>query len=285
MRKCGIEIESLSAHRVADKLVNAGVEVLGAEKTRKNAVTVWINGKDKKKVFAILHNTCYNIVNVKYRGLERVKRECVKSVGLIVGAALFLISVCVLQTRVLRIEIVGSGAYYEREVHEILSRNSAGLFSKKPKEGAVTSEILSLPRVSFCSLALSGGVLTVTVEVSDEQAVIESSPLLSPQSGKVEELVVVRGTALVAVGDEVNGGDVLVNNTAPVGESGARTVIVIARVKIAYSVAKEYSLSENEAVAQAYLDFGEITDLKTTQTETGFLVEGNAHAEAALNLD
>ena len=71
MRKCGIEIESLSAHRVVDKLARAGIEVLGAEKIQKNAVTVWVNGKDRKKVFAILRGSCYNIKKVTYRGIFR----------------------------------------------------------------------------------------------------------------------------------------------------------------------------------------------------------------------
>ena len=285
MRKCGIEIESLSAHRVVDKLAGAGVEVLGAEKIRKNAVIVWVNAKDEKKVFAILQGSCYNIVKVRYKGLERIRRECLKSVGLIAGAAVFLFFVCFMQTRILKIEIVGSGAYYEREVHEILSRNSTKLFSAKPKEGAVTSEILALPRVSFCSLALSGGVLTVTVEVSDENALIENTPLVAPADGILEELVVVRGTALALVGDEVHGGDVLVDCHAPVGESGTRSVIVIARAKISFAVQKEYALSEEAAIAQAYIDYGEIADIKTTPTEGGCLIEGRACAETALNLD
>lgn len=285
MRKCGIEIQSLSAHRVLDKLAGAGVEVLGAEKKAKNSVTVWVNGKDRKKVFAILKGSCYNIVNTSYHGLEKVKQKCIKSAGLLAGAAVFLASVCFMQTRVLKIEIVGSGAYYAKEVNEILSRNSAGLFAPAPKEGAITSEILSLPRVSFCSLALEGGVLTVTVEVSDENAVIEGVPLYSPADGTVEELVVVRGTAWASVGDSVKKGDILVDNHAPVGEDGIRPVIVIARVKVGFPVSKEYDLGEAAAIAQAYLDYGELRNIKTTQTDRGFLVEGMAAAEAAINLD
>ncbi len=285
MRKCGIEIESLSAHRVVDKLAVAGIEVLGAEKTQKNAVTVWVNGKDRKKVFAILRGSCYNIKKVTYRGLERWKQRCMQSVGLLVGAVLFVCCVCVMQTRVLKIEIVGSGAYYEREVRDILSRNQTKLFSAAPKEGTVTPEILALPRVSFCSVALSGGVLTVTVEVSDEHTLIERVPLSAPANGTVEELVVIRGNALIGIGDEVCEGDVLVDCSAPVGESGSRSVIVIARVKVAFPVFKEYALSEKEALAQAYLDYEELTDVRTTQTENGFLVEGCAHASASMNLD
>lgn len=285
MRKCGIEIESLSAHRAVDKLTAAEIEVLGAEKTGKNTITVWVNGKDRKKVFAILQGSCYNIVGTSFHGLEKLKQNCLKSAGLLAGAAVFLAGVCFVQSRVLKIEVVGSGAYYAQEVNEILSRNGAGMFSSAPEEGAVTAEILALPRVSFCSVKLSGGVLTVTVEVSDENAVLAGQPLLSPAEGTVEELVVVRGTPWVNVGDRVRQGDILVDNHAPVGVDGSRPVIVIARVKVSFAVEKEYALGEAEALAQAYLDYGEITNAKTTQTENGILVQGIAVSEASVNLD
>ncbi len=286
MKKCGIEIESLSAHRVLDKLAQAGVRVLSAERAQKNVVTVWINGKDEKKVFAILRGSCYNVKKVRYRGLERLKRECLKAVGLVAGAFVFLCGVLFTESRVLKIRVVGSGAYYAREVNEILCANGTGFFSAKPAEDSgLTAKILSLPRVSFCSLALEGGVLTVTVEVSDESGLHEGTPLLAPAGGTVEELVIVRGTAKVAVGDTVAAGDVLVENSAPVGESGFRPVIVIARAAVRCTVAKEYALGETEAIFQARLDFGEIENIKTTQTAEGWLVEGSVLAEASINLD
>lgn len=286
MRKCGITIESLSAHRVADKLSGAGVEVLGFEREGKNSVTVWVNGKDRAKVFAILQSSCYNVVRVQYRGAEKLFHACIRCVGLIAGCLVFLCSVLFMQSRILRIEVVGSGAYYEREVSEILTRGGTKLFSAAPKDSAaLTSEILALPRVSFCSLEMEGGVLTVTVEVSDENALIAGAPLLAPAQGIVEELVVVRGTPLVNVGDSVGFGDTVVGNFAPVGEDGTRDVLVIARVRVCFPVSKEYELEEKQAQAQAFIEFGEITDMNCTPTERGVLVEGTAHAEAALNLN
>lgn len=284
MRKCELTIEGLCAYRAIDKLAAAGTPVLAAEKVRKNAVTVWVNGKDRKKVFAILQGSCYNIKKVRFRGFERVKAECIKSAGLLVGAVFFLCAVAFAQGRVLRVEIAGSGAYYAEEVKEILSLGGVKRFSSVPKDTAMLSaQILSLPRVSFCSLKLSGGVLTVNVEVSDENALLEGKPLLAPCDGVVEELVVVRGTALAEVGSSVKKGDVIVANSAS-GEGGTRPVIVIARVKIGFPVAAEYALTEAQALAQAYLDYGEITEIHTTKTENGWLVEGAGHAETAINL-
>ena len=285
MRKCGFRIESLSASRVVDKLAQAGITVLGAEKTHKNAVTVWVDGKDRKKVFAILSQTCYNIVEVRTRGFERLREKCVRSVGFLAGAALFLVAVCFMQTRVLTIDVVGSGSYYESQVMEILSENGTGLFSSSPVGNAsVKAQILALPRVSFCSVKMSGGILTVTVEVSDENAFPETAPLLAPADGAVEELIVLRGTPLVAVGDPVVKGAPVVDNAVVSGEE-TRAVIVIARVKVRFSVCAEYELGKEQALAQAFLDYGTIGDAKATQTESGWRIEGYAYAESALNLE
>ena len=277
-------IEGLSAFRAVDKLSRAGITVLSAQKTKKNAVCVRLYSQDAKKGFAILNKSCYNVKKVSSKSLSRVIAWGVKSVGLLAGAAVFLLAVAVLQTRVLAIRVVGSGAYYAREVNEILRAHGVKTLSAAPEEGAVSAEILSLPRVSFCSLKNSGGVLTVTVEVSDESAAVSREPLLAPATGKVEEIVVVRGTALVQVGDEVQKGDTVVKGVTLVGET-EREVLVIARVKVSYPFSAEYALESEEAArAQVALDYGEIRDLHIEKTENGYLAVGTAFAEAAVNL-
>lgn len=284
LRKTEFEIEGLSAFRAVDKLSGAGVAVLSARRTKKNAVTLQVNSKDAKKVFAILRGSCYNIKKVRLRGFTKACARCVKSAGLLAGAAVFALAVLGAQTRILKIEVAGSGAYYRGEVQKILSENGVKPFAAKPKDtAAVTAEILSLPRVSFCSIGHKGGILTVTVEVSDENALIASKPLLAAVSGKVEEIVVVRGTPLVQAGDEVREGDTLVANSAAFGGQ-ERPVIVIARVKISYAFVREYGVDEERAAAQVLLDFGETKELHTTKTENGCRVEGIAFCETSVNL-
>ena len=62
-------------------------------------------------------------------------------------------------------------------------------------------------------------------------------------------------------------------------------MIVIARVKVRFSVCAEYELGKEQALAQAFLDYGTIGDAKATQTESGWRIEGYAYAESALNLE
>ncbi|MDE7296364.1 MAG: sporulation protein YqfD [Clostridia bacterium] len=281
MKKCGVVIESLSAVGVLNKLSAAGISVLGAEKIQKNAITVWVDGKDCKKVFAILRGSCYNIKEVKSRGVERVRRWCIKSAGLLVGAALFLLLVCGFQNRILRVEVTGSGAYYSAQVMDILEEGGAKTFSASPAENAqIKASILALPRVSFCSLRFDGGVLKVVVEVSDENALSSSSPLLSPATGQVTELTLVRGRACVQVGDSVEQGALIVDASMEDG----RSVLVMARVTVRYFVQQEYALNEREALAQAELDYGVLQECVTSPTENGILIEGYATATSSVNL-
>lgn len=283
MRSCEIFIEGIGAARAVEKIVRGGVPVLAA-RVQKKGVTVRVDGKHREKVFAILRGSCYNGKNVRFAGLLRLVRLGMARIGLIAGALVFAGLVLFFQGRVLRIEVVGSGAYYEAEVLRTLAGEGTKLFSPPPADRArITAEILSLPRVSFCALSHEGGVLTVRVEVSDEALPLAGGCLYAPADGVIESLTVLAGTACAAVGDSVSQGDAIVRSVTLVGEEEL-PVTVIASVTVRYAVDAEYAGSEQQALAQAYLEHGAIEELHTQRTEVGWRVTGSALAYAALNL-
>ena len=279
-------IEALSVYRVVDKLARAGIEVRSFRILAKNSAVFTVNGKDTKKAFAILRGSCYNIKKVRPKGVARALTALKRFIGLAAGILLFFISVLVFQSRILEIRVVGSGAYYQDEVLRILGDNGVKKFSSLPDDCApITAQIISLPYVSFCTVGKKGGIVTVTVEVTTDNMLHASEPLLSPATGVIQELVVVRGTPLFQVGDGVQAGAEVVKNEAVFGEDGAaRKVIVIARVTVAYSFQKEYAGSEESALLSAELEFQNIREVHTTKTEAGWLVEGVALARSSLNL-
>ena len=284
MKECAFYIEGLGPERAIDKLASAGVEILSAEKIQKNTVVIHTDGKEYKKVFAILQNSCYNIKKVRTRGARRALELCRRFAGLLVGGALFCASILFFQSRVLAIEITGSGAYLNEQVNSVLRENGVSFFTPPPQNvNYLTSLVLSLPRVSFCSFTHRGGILTVDVEVNDEDAILQTSPLISPVAGNVERLTVVRGTPLTEVGAAVTAGDVLVADYV-VSESGQANVLVIAEAVIVYPVSASYALPEEQALRQAYLDYGEIDNIHITPTDGGTLIEGQARVGVALNL-
>lgn len=274
MRSAQIEIEGIGAARAVEKLVQGGVPVLGA-KLQKKGVLIQVDAKHCKKVFAILRGSCYNVKKVSFSGWRKLLERMRRYAGLLVGTAVFAGAVLFCQSRVLRVEVVGSGACYTSEVLALLAEDGTGFFSPPPEGGALTARILALPRVSFCSLHHEGGVLTVQVELSDDALPLSTEPLYAPADGVVYALTVVAGRALVAVGDSVRAGDV-------VAENGARATI--AGVTIAYAVDEIYSGSEDSARAQAYLAHGEIDQLQTEQTGSGWRITGEARVTASRNL-
>ena len=274
MRSAQIEIEGIGAARAVEKLVQGGVPVLGA-KLQKKGVLIKVDAKHCKKVFAILRGSCYNVKKVSFSGWRKVLARLQRCAGLLAGAAVFAGAVLFCQSRVLRIEVVGSGACYTPEILALLAESGTGFFSPAPEGGALTAFILALPRVSFCSMHHEGGVLTVQVELSDDVLPLSTEPLYAPVDGIVYSITVVAGTALVAVGDSVKAGDVLAENG---------TQATIAGVTIAYSVDEIYPGGEESALAQAYLDHGDINQLQTEKTDSGWRVTGEARVRASRNL-
>ena len=279
-------MEALSVYRVVDKLARAGIEVCDFRILSKNSAVFTVNGKDTKKAFAILRNSCYNIKKVRPKGAAKVASTIKRFIGLAAGILLFFICVFAFQARILDIRVVGSGAYYKDEVLRILEGNGVKKLNKLPKDCApITARIIALPYVSFCTVGKEGGIVTVTVEVTDDDKTLASEPLLSPASGVIEELIVVRGTPLLQVGSSVSEGESVVQNEIVFGEGGtARKVIVIARVTVAYPFSKEYAGSEENALLSAALEFESTREVHTTQTGSGWLVEGVALAKRSLNL-
>ncbi len=276
-------VESLSAHHVVEKLSRAGIPVLMAKSMGKTSVRVRIASKDRKKAFAILRGSCYNVKNLSRHGGARLLEWARRAAGLILGTVLFAGVFLFMESRVLKVKISGSGAYYEREIMEILREEGVHLFSAFPEDtGPLTAKVLSLDRVEFCSFRLKGGVLTVGVEVGEEARPLDMLPLLAPASGRIEELIVVRGTPLFAEGDAVKMGEVVVADSLP---EGGKKIAVIARVTVRYRVDREYTLPEQEALAQAFLDFGELKDLHIRKTERGCRISGTAFSTASVGLD
>ncbi len=278
-------VTGLSSHLVADKLARAGIAVLRLTRVEKNTVEVRIRAKDRKKAFAILPRSCYNITEIRTHGLACAAQTAARSAGLLLGGVVAAALVLFAESRVLAVRVEGSGAYYEREVRAILKEEHADLFSPMPRDTArLAARVLALPRVEFCAFRREGGVLTVEVQTVQNIQPIAGMPLVSEVDGILEELIVVRGTPLLREGDEVHAGDVLVKDSAVIGGREVPS-LVIASAVVSHPVSAEYAASSAEAaLSMAALEYGELTQSHTYEIQTGWRVEGVAHTTFSLNL-
>lgn len=276
-------VQGIGPERVLDKLARAHVPVLAARRAQKNAVVLTVAAKDCKKVFAILRGSCYNIKKVRPLGLMRLKGAR-RFFSLAAGAVLALFCVLALERRVLTIEVEGSGAYYEGEVRAILQEGGITPLSPAPEQTALlTSRILSLPRVSFASLHFEGGVLTVLIEVSDEEEIFSPAPLISPKAGVLEELVVLRGTPCAEIGQQVEAGQTLISERVLIGER-EESVLVVGYAVLLCPVDGVFEGSEEAAFEAARLAFGEDAELFSEKSEEGWRIYGQARTEVSSHM-
>lgn len=194
------------------KLKKAKIAVFNCKK--EGALFIFsIKDKDMEKVFAIFEKPCYNI-KVKQKSAKNAFLSLVKlRAGLVIGAAIFVLSAVFANTFVFKIEISGNGKYLESEVRNIIYSEGAGEFKPYSLVNApsVTGKILALPQVTFCNIEKRGSVLIVDVRTDGEHSVaVNRKPLVADTDGVVVNIVAVCGTPAVEAGTAVKKGDTLI---------------------------------------------------------------------------
>ncbi len=272
-----IEIVGISPQRALDKLARAGIEVYDVRKTGAASLNLRVKCKETEKIFAIFSGSCYTVTKKGQLRLKRLAGRAVKRVGAVAGALLVLLCAMAGNAFVLRVEVEGSGARYDERAREILAEEGVKTFRLYDEESAENARVrmLALPGIVFAELEKSGCVLTVTLEESEEiSPPARETVLVSPASGVVEELTVLRGTALVAEGDTVVAGQTLADGFFLTEDGERRETFAIARCSILCEYTQSVREDSNDedaredAIAAAHMNAG------------GELVESEATAHA-----
>ncbi len=225
------------------------------------AVNFCVRDENIKKVFAIFKHPCYNI---------RIKKKSKKNAflsfsacrfGVFIGFALFVCAVAIAQNFVFKITVTGSGSYLREEVVNILGSQGVkcGSFYKGVNKPLVQARILALPNVTFCSVTKSGSVVVVDVQIDEEQSLSPQGALKSTVRGKVEKIVALSGTPVVAAGDCVEAGDTLIAAYNIASDGGTQSCIAAGYAVVSVSaVISVPAREDNEDNAQAALKAAEL---------------------------
>lgn len=210
--KVDLFISGYNGERAVLKIKRNGIPMFFVRKTEKNLILVRIYRKDLRKVFAFFENSCYNINQVQPVGGYALLLKWLKKVPLILGAVFFILSAFFTRDFIIRIDVEGNGAFYEREVLNILGENGIREFSFMTGSSVplLNAKILSLPDVSFASVKKQGYILKVEVVISPSVDEKLKEDFVSDCDGILRELTVISGTPAVKDGDEIKKGDVLV---------------------------------------------------------------------------
>lgn len=247
-----LTVEGLYPEGAAARLEREGIPLYLVQKINKNRIELCIERKYRKKAFTNLRGSCYNIIGEEYYGVYRLLKTMGKRLGLLLGAGMFFILCTVASMPILRIDVVGNGAFYRGKIEGILSRNriaEGGLYDEK-KAPLVTAEILALPDVFFCSLRKSGNILRIEVQAKTPTAPLceRGKKLYATHAGKVQNITLLRGMPKVTVGDEVQEGALL-------AEAESENSVLMASVTLIVTLEGEVrATSESEAVV--LLKFG-----------------------------
>ena len=286
-------IQGLMPERALLRLRRAEIPLFDVKKIDAKTLRISVERKDVEKIFAIYPNLCYNKTATDFsssaftawlapkKGLSAWLDKAKKRVGLLLGALLFVFITAFADGFVFGVEFVGTDVY-ARETYMALQELNLRTFApyKRGKEDMLCAKLLAIDNVEFCSVQKKGFRLVVEIRTASfAKDNTKSGKLYAEYSGKVVSLTVLRGTALIKIGDFVNAGEPLVGDWFSTEDGGQVRVQAIARVGISCAYESEIvSPTAEEAFATAYLAIGvtdsvQIKQREITATERGFLVK------------
>lgn len=295
-----LEIEGLMPERALLRLKRERISVYNAKKVQKNQILLWVKSKDEQKVFAIFPNVCYNIskgapYSVRKTGIKGVGKPLVflkNRVGLALGGILFCACTLFADGLVFGVRFVGSDVY-AREARIALAQSGVKPFLpyRADMEDEVTSKLLCLEDVEFCSVKKQGLYAVVEMRLSPPRAQMQTrEDLVCRREGTLISLSVLSGTPTVKVGQTVKAGDVLVGAYHQSQNGEKQAAAPVARAGVACTYEAEIAAADKEsAFAEAYLAL-ELTDkdvlgeVELTQRGETFHVKINYVAIETINM-
>ena len=202
------EFKGRNLEKAICKMQRNDINLYKIKKMSQDRLIFWCEIKDELKIFAIFDGSCYNIKKIKYSGLLYPVVFLMHNAGILIGLIIFLISLFISNMYLYKIEISGSGSFYKTEINEILKENDIKSFMlfKNLNFDLIEKELLSLEGVNFVSAKRDGSRLIIDVRIGNSDSVPLNRKyidLVSTKDGEVLNISVIRGTAQVAVGDNV----------------------------------------------------------------------------------
>jgi len=260
-------LEGTMPERALLRLRRAGIALFNVKKIEKNRIVFSIKRKDSEKVFAIYPNICYNesvysaytVKKIGAEGVGKYAEAAKRRVGILLGGLLCVTMVLSSQPLVFAVEFVGTSVY-AREAYAALEEAGISRFSpyREGKEDLVCAKLLALDGIEFCSVRKEGYRVIVEMRKSPfSNVTTEKNPMRAKHTGEIVAMTVLRGSPLKAIGETVQAGELLVDNTFSTEGGGQVRVEIIARVRIACVWEADVdAATPQEAFATAYLALG-----------------------------
>ena len=246
------EVKGANLDRLLNTLKKRGVELYNVKKYGSFRLRLWVKIKSCQNFFAITKELCYNTTKIGEKGKARFLLSAYRSIGLMVGALLFIFISVLFSDVILDFSYTGTGAVCKHQVQEYLYENGVTKYSRFSSINVERLEdaiLANNENLSFVSCKKSGNTLKIELVLAKEKTPVLKGDVKSFNSdcdGVVKDIKVYRGTPLVKVNDVVKKGDLLVDGFMLVKEQRV-DINVIASVTIECQEIVEYfSYKDND---------------------------------------
>ena len=217
-----LTVTGLNQTRFLTEVANAGITIKRVVRYSDREMSFIIKIKDRKKVFAIINKMCYNITNERAIGFYGACLSALKNVGVTIGVVVFLITSVLPNFIISDVVVEGNGNVYKQDILAYLSANGVKKYSLsfgKDFDAIANNALTDSDYLSFVSIRKSGAQIIVTAILKDEDPTRlkgETFDLYSTVDGTIKEIKVYKGKSLVAVGDCVKQGDLLITGAVDI---------------------------------------------------------------------
>lgn len=222
-----IKVEGLKLLQFLNDAAAAGVRLKRTERESYSRIFAEVSWRGYRRLTALARNRPLRVAAVSQGGLPHIVSQAVKRMAFTIGMLMCVLALAAVNRYILDVRVTGCTLPgLEEKVVSIL--DGQGL---RPGVGKWAVDLhrcenelmLDLPEISFAAIRVSGVVATVNVvEGAPEPPIIDRDTPCDVVAGRdavVRKVIVYEGEALVAAGDTVRSGQVLVSGavTLPAG--------------------------------------------------------------------
>lgn len=214
-----IELNGLSLEKFLNAAAEHGLRFWDAQRITFNTMTAWMNASDFKELRTVLKKTHCKIKILQKQGMPfilwryRVRRLFV------VGALACIFAVYAASRFVWHIEIEGNNTIQTEQIMRTLSQyvKPGTRISQLDMTAIERAVVLDNPDIAWAGTRLNGTRLTLSIlEGSSVPSIQEQggcSNIVAVRDAMVSRVTVFDGVAVVAEGDQIKAGDILISGT------------------------------------------------------------------------
>ncbi len=203
-------IEKLNFTKLLNTFNREEIKIFSIKYTE-NTVTFCSKLSEKNNILAILNKSVYNNIGVTTISPKTIWE---KNMFSFIGILIFLVIAYLPMVMVFDCRILCTDQELTKEIQVVLEDYQLDSWNtvSKEQENLLEKDIMKIEGVSFCEVSKKGGKLYLEVKGSLSPNVKEQKDcIIATKSGIITNMLVLSGTPLVAIGDYVEVGDVLID--------------------------------------------------------------------------